>query len=633
MCATGPLIRRRHMLRLCLSAVFALTVAQSMAGPATAAPALTPLPGQYFERSASSFDGESLALGPKDEEGSLWAVDSGAGAIERMSANGILTGKFVVPVGAEPEEPEFSFPLGIAAGPDSDMWFTDAGTNSAHDAFIGSITPLGQITEYALPSEGTVDQIVAGPNEEMWFTGFTFTSTEREAFIGSINHGGVITKHPVPVGDEPVLPFSQEPKAIAVGADGNLWFTDGTDVTSDKPFVGKLAPSGRVTQYTIPQGNDLLFTSHAMVLGPDDNIWFTVNSEALASVTPSGQISEYPLPELELDRYFFSEPINSLAVGNDGNLWFPCGTDCFGRATTAGVVTLFSVDGLGEANVKAVAADTEGDLWFTTENGLIRITPPPRPEAVSTPEVSGDAVVGGTLSVSEGSWANDVTRKAIQWESCDESAQNCEPVSGATSNSIALRSTDVNHTLRALVTADGLGGVTSVLSSSSAVVTPLRSASSVFTGLLSTVPAEPRRRSQEIGATMAWRFLRARNFVVVKELMVVGLQAGSEVGLLCGGRGCPFMRHAVKITNAHGSGGSSLCKSSKCAGTKLVTGHVNLAGVFRGRHLRPGSYISVVVEKPGWIGKSFRFQMRASAPPKVKIGCVAAGAHSALVDC
>ena len=59
-----------------------------------------------------------------------------------------------------------SRPVSIAAGPDGDVWFTEAEGDK-----IGRITPAGTITEYSLPTANSCPGgIAAGPDGNLWFT-------------------------------------------------------------------------------------------------------------------------------------------------------------------------------------------------------------------------------------------------------------------------------------------------------------------------------------------------------------------------------------------------------------------------------------------------------------------------------
>jgi hypothetical protein len=60
-----------------------------------------------------------------------------------------------------------SNPVGITAGPDGALWFTEQGTNK-----IGRITTAGMITEFStLTANSGPFGITAGPDGALWFTG------------------------------------------------------------------------------------------------------------------------------------------------------------------------------------------------------------------------------------------------------------------------------------------------------------------------------------------------------------------------------------------------------------------------------------------------------------------------------
>jgi streptogramin lyase len=59
-----------------------------------------------------------------------------------------------------------SYPWGITAGPDGNIWFTEYRGNR-----IGKITPSGSITEYPIPTALSQPVgITAGPDGNLWFT-------------------------------------------------------------------------------------------------------------------------------------------------------------------------------------------------------------------------------------------------------------------------------------------------------------------------------------------------------------------------------------------------------------------------------------------------------------------------------
>jgi sugar lactone lactonase YvrE len=101
-----------------------------------------------------------------------------------------------------------SGPLGIAAGPDGNLWFVESGVSQ-----IGRITTAGVITEFPIPTADSAPVgITSGPGG-LWFTDNLANK------IGRITTAGGITEFSIPTA-------GSGPAGIAAGPDGNLWFTE-----------------------------------------------------------------------------------------------------------------------------------------------------------------------------------------------------------------------------------------------------------------------------------------------------------------------------------------------------------------------------------------------------------------------
>jgi hypothetical protein len=86
------------------------------------------------------------------------------------------------------------------------------------------------------------------------------------------------------------------------------------------------------------------------------------------------------------------------------------------------------------------------------------------------PAVTGTATVGQTLRVSRGTWSPTPSSYGYQWQRCTSTGTDCLNVGGATSSVYGVRSVDVDHRMRALVTARTSAGRSTVASSPSSVV-------------------------------------------------------------------------------------------------------------------------------------------------------------------
>jgi Glycosyl hydrolase family 26/Ig domain of plant-specific actin-binding protein len=92
------------------------------------------------------------------------------------------------------------------------------------------------------------------------------------------------------------------------------------------------------------------------------------------------------------------------------------------------------------------------------------------PSNTSLPTISGTATVGQTLTASTGTWSGSPTSYAYQWKHCDSSGASCGNISGATSASYGLTSSDAGYTMRVTVTASNSGGSASTTSTQTAAV-------------------------------------------------------------------------------------------------------------------------------------------------------------------
>lgn len=116
----------------------------------------------------------------------------------------------------------------------------------------------------------------------------------------------------------------------------------------------------------------------------------------------------------------------------------------------------------------------------TNENGTSAAASEPTPAIVaapphlaSAPVVTGEAREGQTLSTTLGFWDGLVESFDVTWLRCDAAGEACVPRSADSALTLGLDETDVDHTLRAQVTARGPGGETTAVSAATSRVLPL----------------------------------------------------------------------------------------------------------------------------------------------------------------
>src|SRR6185437_3991877 len=91
---------------------------------------------------------------------------------------------------------------------------------------------------------------------------------------------------------------------------------------------------------------------------------------------------------------------------------------------------------------------------------------------VEAPKITGSAVLGTRLAVSDGKWSGNPAAYGYQWEDCNAEGKECTPIVGALNSNYTPVSSDVGHTLVALVTAtNGDGSVLTASAASGSVVT------------------------------------------------------------------------------------------------------------------------------------------------------------------
>jgi len=243
-----------------------------------------------------------IAVGP---DKNIWITVTAVGQgrpdwLGRIGPSGEVT-KFQA--GTQSADGMWTSPEGITAGPDGNIWFTEAGVGR-----IGRMTPAGALTEFPIPSgrESSPREIVAGPDGNLWFV-----ESGRFSAIAKVTPSGVITEYRYGALDE----FSLS--AIVAGPDGNLWFTQST--TSGSPLkgaIGRITPNGVITTFALPEGS----RAYGLAAGPDRNIWFTDSGgNTVGRISTAGAIRQFALSRRN------AQPI-AITAGPDGRMWFTEGS-------------------------------------------------------------------------------------------------------------------------------------------------------------------------------------------------------------------------------------------------------------------------------------------------------------------
>jgi len=107
--------------------------------------------------------------------------------------------------------------------------------------------------------------------------------------------------------------------------------------------------------------------------------------------------------------------------------------------------------------------------------------------------------------------------------------------------------------------------------------------------------------------THNWAYRGTRTQVRTLRLTSIA-PSNATVTVICRGRGCPFKARQARPKNAR----------------------VDLTGLFRGRRLRSGANVDLVLSAPTAIGRIWSFSIRTNAIPDLRPACTAPGSHTAI---
>ncbi|MGH2892691.1 MAG: virginiamycin B lyase family protein [Solirubrobacteraceae bacterium] len=432
----------------------ALVVALALSGSTLAAPV-----GQITEFATATANAgpEGIAAGP---DGNLWFPEAGADKIGEVNPTTGATADFAVPTAG-------SFPLGIALGPDGNLWFTEFAADK-----IGEINPVSHaISDFTIPTaaSGPV-AIVAGPNGNVWFT-----ESGGAGQIGEINPATQAFT------EFPVMTPNVQPFGIAVGPDGNIWFTE-KDTGMANSRIGVMDPNtGTTSDFAITASSE----PNAIATGPNGSLWIT---ESAAGVSKVGLVNIAAKTVTAFGTGLSSPTV--IVPGPDGNMWF---TENGGAGHVADInpvthdITEFATP-TANSNPVGIATGSDGNLWFTevaaaaSKVGLAGAGAPGT--VVTAPAVTGTPQPAQTLTCQGATWSSWAGQQPAFGFGFDGFRWLLDggQIAGATGQTLVVPSADVGHQ----ISCDEIATyplVAATVSSASAAVTisPSLSASLVST--------------------------------------------------------------------------------------------------------------------------------------------------------
>ena len=217
----------------------------------------------------------------------------------------------------------------------------------------------------------------------------TFKNLQVQVGTPATTSTAALSEYPAGVG--PGAGNGAFPQEVAVGADGNLWYTDGASgvyTFSTTNLAAVPCPSSPQSPAVGCAVSDNAVAPTGIVAGPDGALWFTQSEggnprdgrsyfqASIGRLTTSGAYSAYPVPASAS-----SVPgLDAITAGPNGNLWFTeTAIARIGEITpkpASPVIHEFALPagdrlatGVGSPVTSAdtIAARPGNDIWFTEQ--------------------------------------------------------------------------------------------------------------------------------------------------------------------------------------------------------------------------------------------------------------------------
>lgn len=266
--------------------------------------------------------------------------------------------------------PPDALPYSIVPGPDGNMWFSDS-----RGVAIGKITPKGTITEYVASGHAYryAKGIAFGPSGEPWILAIDVRRGGHEPpLLAHLNRKGTVEAQLLPVGMHPV-----PGAALTADVSGNLWFIAFNRDRHAGELVERRADSGRL--FRVPLHMDHAFVTccpnvapKSIAIGADGDPWFTtlhliykISPKKYLGTLKSGGVKLFPIRTRELPELAFPSGLaaaehglwitGSHPVKDTGALWYFAGP----RAQIAYILPHAPL---------AITVDATGNPWFTADS-------------------------------------------------------------------------------------------------------------------------------------------------------------------------------------------------------------------------------------------------------------------------
>jgi virginiamycin B lyase len=274
--------------------------------------------------------------------------------------------------------PQNSRPRGIAVAADGSLWVVEERANAIAHVDAGNGKVLG---EFPIPTAHADPRYIArGAGGTMWFTEF------RGAKVGTIASDGTIREFAVGC-------TGCHPGPLAVDANGNAWFAEmnidtdatapGMPTTIGANVIGRVTPDGIVSEFPVPTKQSY---PTALFVARDGTIWFTESAGKIGHMASDGKIL-VELPVAGERPWWIGEDANGAlhALSTDPRA-VRVGYSTISRTADGGYRKVAKFAPLpGRITLSSGAFDGKGNVWFTdmVGNRVVRMNEGGRAEELN----------------------------------------------------------------------------------------------------------------------------------------------------------------------------------------------------------------------------------------------------------
>jgi hypothetical protein len=401
---------------------------EAFAGTGTAGP---PTPGP-----ATSSDLSGSYQVAVDTAGNVYVIDQGNYEVDKITPSGTLsiiagTGTQGPPAAGPATSSPLGDPDGLAVDAAGNVYIADQTS-----AEVLKVTPAGALSIIAgtgtqgMPTPGpatssdleTPSGLAVDPASDVYVADDGAAEIEKITPSGMLSIvAGTGTSGTPAAGPATSSPLG-DPDGVAVDSAGNLFISDALD------YVEEVTPAGNLSIFAGngSSGNPVAGPATSSPLGEPYEI----------SVDPAGDVDVADYNDIEQ-----ISPSGTLAIIAGDNTGGP---PTYGQPSTSSALYYPPGVAVSPSGIVYIA-----DYFNNTVDQLV----PGTPASAVMPTISGSAVIGQTLTASVGSWSNEPTSYAYQWQDCDSSGANCVDIAGATASTYTVSALDLGHTIRVAVTA------------------------------------------------------------------------------------------------------------------------------------------------------------------------------------